>query len=445
MKCMCCGKETELPLCETCEKTADIKKVAEEVLCYAPGNGENALWNEIAEPLKDKRNFRDLAFVLAEALASPQKEYIQIKTIAENKQHFPKNSRNWLYRTAPVCLNGGLAAAEENDVRAWLLPSKAADYAYPEAEAQASVLLQATEKSRFVYQTLADFYINTRRNDSADALLREAAARFPDDTETWDKLATENAKKREKPYLPAPKENKEAAQKAYQAFLASLGIEVQTQAERKKANVPIAKEDYPEPREHTAADFDSFVAFDLETTGFRDYDDIIEIGAVKVIGGEVKETAEFCFRTFVKPTEKKVTPEITALTGISPEDVQNAPSNAEALKSFLDFADDGILLGFNCMKFDSRLLTRAGRYAHIIIANEYFDVMRYAKKNREKLGITEKEPSLGALAAKYGVKNPCAHRALADALTTARVFFKLREQISAEPDLPDADELLAGF
>ena len=41
---------------------------------------------------------------------------------------------------------------------------------------------------------------------------------------------------------------------------------------------------------------DSYVVFDIETTGFNSVNDrIIEIGAVRVVEGEIKETfSEFC-------------------------------------------------------------------------------------------------------------------------------------------------------
>ncbi len=57
---------------------------------------------------------------------------------------------------------------------------------------------------------------------------------------------------------------------------------------------------------------------------------LTEIGGVIVRNGEVVEE----FDTFVKPG-KPITPKITELTGITNEMVDNAPSEAEALKAFL--------------------------------------------------------------------------------------------------------------
>ncbi len=89
---------------------------------------------------------------------------------------------------------------------------------------------------------------------------------------------------------------------------------------------------------------------------------------------------------------------------------------------------------------------RAGRYSNWIIENKYFDVMHYADQFKEQLGIDAKKASLGELSEKLEIENPRTHRALADAITTARVFLKLKEMnvgdsnAFAEDLLSDLDE-----
>ena len=124
---------------------------------------------------------------------------------------------------------------------------------------------------------------------------------------------------------------------------------------------------------------------------------------------------------------KKVSPEITALTGITNEEAKSARDIWEVLPDFLSFAGDAVLMGYNCIAFDSKFMVRAGRYSHRVIENRYFDVMRYADKFKSKLGIDMTKISLSSLSSELGIENPRAHRALADAVTTARVFMKLRE------------------
>ena len=71
-----------------------------------------------------------------------------------------------------------------------------------------------------------------------------------------------------------------------------------------------------------------------------------------------------------------------------------------------------------------------------------FDVMKYACKFRSELGLTEDNISLASLSGKLGIKNPQAHRALADAITTARVYLRLKEMDRSEKAVT-VDELLS--
>ncbi len=89
------------------------------------------------------------------------------------------------------------------------------------------------------------------------------------------------------------------------------------------------------------------VCFDIETTGLKaDREVITEIGAVVLRDGAVAET----FQTFVNP-ERPLTPEITALTGITDEMLKDAPSQRDALQAFLDFAAGRPLAAHNA-EFD---------------------------------------------------------------------------------------------
>ena len=77
------------------------------------------------------------------------------------------------------------------------------------------------------------------------------------------------------------------------------------------------------------------------------------------------------------------------------------------------------------MTFDSKFLVRAGRLSNVKIENKYFDVMNYVKKFQYKLNYDKK--TLTNISTLLGITNPNAHRALADAITTAKVYLKLLE------------------
>ena len=97
-----------------------------------------------------------------------------------------------------------------------------------------------------------------------------------------------------------------------------------------------------------------FVVLDLETTGLSVKEDqILEIGAVKVQGGEVTASYE----TFVNPG-RKVPERITELTGIRDEMIADAPDVETAVRGFLDFCGGLPLLGHNIL-FDYSFIKQA--------------------------------------------------------------------------------------
>jgi DNA polymerase-3 subunit alpha (Gram-positive type) len=358
--------------------------------------------------------------------------------------------------------NEGLSTEEKNRVLGLVLGALYMDYRYDEADIIAGKLLEQSALPKQAFYNLADFFLKTRRYDEASDAIETARKLYKDDESAmleFKKLSAQNEKYRDaetdgkKQYMPNPKENKDEIRKTYVDFLNSIGIDAEIPApsgggfiskdgRKSKYPIPIPKDQYPTPKEIREANFDTFVAFDFETTGLSTtIDSIIEIGAVKVVNGNIVDSADFTFQELVKPFKRSLRQEITDVTGITKEDVAKAREMWEVTPDFVNFIGDNVLVGFNNISFDSKFLVRAGRYSNLIIKNPHFDVMRYAEQLKEQLGIDSKKVSLEELSEKLGVENPRAHRALADAITTARVYLKLKEMDTGTDDV-SVDDLL---
>lgn len=432
--CINCGQDTGSFLCDKCKMVVDYEKLCDQLMEYTPGAGENELWDRISSELDRPYEFKNVIFYITENIPSPRREYRRMLCWAGEAPYISKNFREWLYGAYKICKEcEGLSETEMNRVKGLVLDALYKDYYFEEAEKLANEIMKCSELPKQVYMTLADFYTKTRRYDMADKFLSELQNQFGQDEREIQNLINGNNKQREnanlgkKEYIPNPRENKEEARKKYVDFMASIGIEVEAPKTGKRVK-PIPKDQYPAPVETKDATFDSFVAFDLETTGINSkVDSIIEFGAIKVVNGQIVDSQEFVFQEYVKPYKRELVEEVQELTGISPDDVKEAREFWDVTPDFMKFVGDDVLVGFNCMAFDCKFMVRAGRYSHIIINNQYFDVMHYASQFKEQLGLESKRCSLGVLSKKLNIENPRAHRALADAITTARVYIKLRE------------------
>ncbi len=166
---------------------------------------------------------------------------------------------------------------------------------------------------------------------------------------------------------------------------------------------------------------DTFVSFDLETTGLDPQtNEIIEIGAVRVEDGTIIDE----FSEFVKP-ERTIPPFITALTGIRNEDVGNARSTGEVIESFLAFARDSDLVGQN-VGFDMGFLRTYAGYVPTGQAIDNIDLARIMLPQLHSF-------SLDSLIEFFALKPGARHRALEDARLTALIFLALIDMLRLTP------------
>lgn len=179
---------------------------------------------------------------------------------------------------------------------------------------------------------------------------------------------------------------------------------------------------------------DSFIAVDLETTGLQPKSDrILEIGALKVIRGNVEGT----FATFIDP-RMQIPERITELTGITQEMVSGQPQNEEAVARFLEFAEDLPLLGHNIL-FDYSFLKHQAANMRRSFERMACDTLAISRKAFP--GLPSR--SLEAMCAYYRIERNCAHRAFDDAKASLELFGLLRREFGGEhPEWFEPKELV---
>lgn len=160
----------------------------------------------------------------------------------------------------------------------------------------------------------------------------------------------------------------------------------------------------------------TFVVFDLETTGLSSRnDEIIEIGAVKVRSGEIIEQ----FSTFVDPG-RPISPETTRITGITGDMVAGAPAPVDALAQFEVFAGECVLVAHNA-EFDMGFLkAKTAIYLKQKDNHSYLDTLALARTIWPDL----KNHKLDTIAGELQINLGQHHRASDDANTAAQILNK---------------------
>ena len=165
---------------------------------------------------------------------------------------------------------------------------------------------------------------------------------------------------------------------------------------------------------------DTFVVFDIETTGFSAAEDrIIEIGAVKITDGAIVDR----FSTFVNP-EVPIPFEIQQLTHITDDMVLEAPKIEEALPAFLDFVGESVLVAHNAgfdVGFIEQNCVRLGR-SRTFTSVDTVGLARVLLPTLSKYKL-----NIVAKALNISLENH--HRAVDDAAATAEIYVKFIEML----------------
>ena len=162
-------------------------------------------------------------------------------------------------------------------------------------------------------------------------------------------------------------------------------------------------------------DYENFVVFDLETTGFGAAAGITEIGAGKVEHGEFIGR----FSSLVNPGCRIPYP-VQQLNGITDEMVADAPRFSSLLPDFLAFLGGDPLIAHNA-SFDCSFLFREAEKLGIRIPNPVVDTVKLARRVWPGLPSYK----LTYLTYYHGIAQEDAHRAWCDARATAKLYLMM--------------------
>jgi DNA polymerase-3 subunit epsilon len=178
-----------------------------------------------------------------------------------------------------------------------------------------------------------------------------------------------------------------------------------------------------------------FCVVDVETTGLSArYNNIIEIGIVRISGLKVVDK----YHSLINPG-RSVPYYISSFTGITNDDVYNAPFFEDIADSLIKFFSGSIIVGHN-LSFDRAFLRKEFEFCgKDSLSNPHLCTHNLARRLFPLL----KSKSLSSLCRHFHIVNLSKHRALEDAEATARVLIKMISELKKHK-IKNIDELI-GF
>lgn len=166
-----------------------------------------------------------------------------------------------------------------------------------------------------------------------------------------------------------------------------------------------------------------YIVLDVETTGLNPAKDkLLEIGAARVIDGEVSEIYSTLINTGVPIPER-----IQELTGITDEMQKSGKKTETAIREFVEFCGNLPVLGHN-VQFDFGFLKQTAVNHGLIFEKEALDTLKIARK------VLPDIPSrkLPDMCSHYQVNPGNSHRALDDAIACHEILWKMWDEFGMD-------------
>ena len=169
------------------------------------------------------------------------------------------------------------------------------------------------------------------------------------------------------------------------------------------------------------------IVFDFETTGLEadQGDEIIEIGAVPIIDGVVRE--DCAFQALVDP-DRPIPAESAAVHGITDEMVRGRPRVDVVMPEFLRYAGSHDLIAHNA-EFDMSFVEACCRKLEL---ERPKGKVICTKLLSRRVHPGERRHNLDDVCRRLGIDLGRRHRSIDDVLLTAKVYLALRERLAAK-------------
>ena len=174
------------------------------------------------------------------------------------------------------------------------------------------------------------------------------------------------------------------------------------------------------------------IVLDFESTGLNTaVDRVIEIGAVKLVGGTVADSLSI----LVNP-KQPLKPKIVELTGITDMMLADKETAETAIPQLMDFIGDAPIAAHNAA-FDAALLKSELNRLGLAFNAPVLDTLTLARKLYPEL----KSFKLGSVCRHLGVSLKNAHRAVHDATATALCLARMQRDVMESHSLTTLSDL----
>ena len=162
----------------------------------------------------------------------------------------------------------------------------------------------------------------------------------------------------------------------------------------------------------------NYVILDIETTGLSpSKDDIIQLSAIQY---DTTGSPICCFNSYINPLVP-ISDRISEITGITNNDLRNAPTAGQIEEEFLAFIGENLLVGYN-VTFDLRFLNNA--FHGVFHGRKYVDVLPMARNH-----FFTPDYKLETVAIDCGFCPKCFHNSLTDCEAVAAVLHRINQPL----------------